>query len=110
MGDCSWTGLQPHGMQEVIAEMKLINFLYAKECWDKVNDAWRASLLPEGKLLLRSDGYSPSRFLSLPEIRHLITRQCDQGSALRDAIGFNLLCQVGRSGAGWWVVGGQRVV
>ena len=58
VSDDSWTGLKTKTQPEVIAEQILLRHMFRENCWDKLDDAWQASLVPPGALLRHRNGYT----------------------------------------------------
>ena len=47
-----FVGFTPQSFQELAAERVLLRALHENDSWDRVDDAFHASLLPEGKVVL----------------------------------------------------------
>ena len=55
MGKQDWTTATPASMQERYAESALLRELAKRREWHRVDDAWRAGLMPLGALVMKKD-------------------------------------------------------
>ncbi|MCP4242916.1 MAG: hypothetical protein GY772_20375 [bacterium] len=59
LGRVTWSTHTPASEQELYAELALMRSMAEKKTWHRVDDAWRASLLPRGGLVRRkADGWT----------------------------------------------------
>ena len=99
MTDTKWTGFQPAGIEQNVADHVFLKILHEEGAWDKANDAWQSQLMPIGGLVRRQDGYHgivvnvyQDCFFTWPavEIKPLVWREDHSAARLRYHACFNL--------------------